>query len=114
MNPKRLLRRLCARHGLPWKEGEPLVPLVQRALESPDGVRDRILALVEGNLARRGKGNESVQKLFEDLDQEVLLAVAKILHPWKPSHKVLELGHDLPPFFQQGLGEADFLGGSPD
>ena len=91
-----------------------MIPLVQRALESPDGVRDRILALVEGNLARRGSGKEDVKKLFEDLDQEVLLAVAKILHPWAPSKKVMGMGGDLPPFFKEGLGEADFLGGSPE
>jgi hypothetical protein len=95
---------MCARHGLPYGQVEQLVPLVQRALEAPDEVRDRILTLVEGNLARRASSKECVEKLFEDLDQEVLISVARILHAWSPSQKVMEMGGILPRLFPESFG----------
>ncbi len=104
MDPVRLLRRMCARHGLPYDQVEQLVPLVQRALEAPDEVRDRILTLIEGNLARRAASQECVEKLFQDLDQEVLISVARILHAWNPSQKVMEMGGILPRLFPDTFG----------
>ena len=52
MDARRLLRRMCHRHGLPFQDASRLLPLVERALISPIDVRDRILHLVDDNLAR--------------------------------------------------------------
>jgi hypothetical protein len=95
---------MCARHGLPYTQAEQLIPLVQRALEAPDEVRDRILTLIEGNLARRASGKVSIERLFEDLDQEVLISVARVLHGWHPSDKVVEMGGLLPRLFPDSFG----------
>jgi hypothetical protein len=69
-----------------------LIPLVRRAMEAPDEVRERILTLVEGNLVQRARGEDGDAKLARDLDHEVLIAVAKVLHNWSPSEPMLDLG----------------------
>jgi hypothetical protein len=102
---------MCARHGLPYEQARQLVPLVQRALEAPDAVRDRILTLVESNLARRVHGQESPERLTQDLDQEVLISVARILHVWSPSDKVMDMGGMLPRLFPDSFGAVGELGG---
>jgi len=107
MDPERLLRRICERHGLPAKAGRRLIPLVRKALESPPRVRDRILSLVERNLARDGSGEGSVDALIRDLDQEVLVSVAKVLHGWTPSPRVLEMGGTLPDGLAEPPAEPD-------
>lgn len=89
MTPENLLRSMCERHGLPPEYGVRLLPLVQRALTAPDEVRERILALVDGNLAQVAlKGPSAVP----DLDLDVLIAVARVLHDWAPSGPMLDLG----------------------
>jgi len=109
MDPNRLLQRMCDRHGLPVSEAEPLVPLVQRALASPHQVRDRILVLVETNLARKaGKEDcDDREALFADLDEEVLSSVAHVLSDWTPSSRVLDIGGTLPDLFPDGLDLGD-------
>jgi hypothetical protein len=113
MDATRLLERLCARHGLALDEARSLLPLVERALGSPLDVRDRILCLIETNLARKagGQGEATIDQLERDLDEEVLRAVALTLHGWEPSQRVRELGagegHDGAP----GDGELDLPGG---
>ena len=110
MDANRLLERLCARHGLVPGDASALLPLVERALVSPKDVRDRILTLVDTNLAKRarGEGDATLDDLERDLDEEVLRAVAKTLHVWEPSQRVqgfadepgADGGSDLP----DGLG----------
>jgi len=98
MDANRLLERLCARHGLVPGDASALLPLVERALVSPKDVRDRILTLVDSNLAKRarGEGEATLDDLERDLDEEVLRAVAKTLHAWEPSKRVRGLGGDAP------------------
>ena len=62
MDARSLLQRMCERHDLPFGEASRLVPLIERALNSPHDVRDRILVLVENNLARKATGPLSSQK----------------------------------------------------
>ncbi|MEZ6015775.1 MAG: hypothetical protein R3F49_11715 [Planctomycetota bacterium] len=109
MDATRLLERLCARHGLNLEDGVALLPLVERALVSPKDVRDRILTLIETNLARRaeGQGEATIDQLEHDLDDEVLRAVAKTLHAWEPSQRVREFGADAP----EGESDAGPTGG---
>lgn len=111
MDPLRLLRKMCLRHGLPDSEAQRLVPLVQRALDSPESVRDRILGMVETNLALRAgvppAQARSHEALFRDLDDEVLHSVARVLHSWSPSGKVLDVGGALPRLFPDGLRPED-------
>ena len=114
MNPQRLLRRMCRRHRLPYREAHRLLPLVQRALNSPNSprsVRDRLLVLVEGNLSVRSESPKTGEPyLFLDLDHEVLLSVAGVLQTWEPSGQVLELGGILSRLFPDGLGPQDLAG----
>ncbi len=92
MTPESTLRSLCERNQVPYSDGERLLPIVRRALEAPDDTRDRILALVERNLQQRGDGVGVQEKLARDLEHEILLAVARVLHNWSPSDPLLDLG----------------------
>jgi hypothetical protein len=105
MNAENLLRALCERHGLPPDYGARLLPLVERALQAPEAVRDRILRLVDVNLKSCAEGRVDHEKLWRDLDQEVLVAVARVLHHWTPSEPMLDLGGHL-----GGLGGLKGLG----
>lgn len=95
MNAENLLRAMCERHGLPPDYGARLLPLVRRALQAPEDVRDRILRLVDTNLKTCSGGPVEPEKLWRDLDNEVLLAVARVLHAWTPSAPMLDLGSQL-------------------
>ena len=111
MNASRLLRRMCVRHGLPLQDAQALLPLVKRALFSPARLRDRMLALVDANLARRaGHSETSTEALARDLDEEVLISVGRVLHTWSPSGKVIELGGALGEFFPDGFDLGDITG----
>ena len=94
MNPESTLRSLCERNQVPYSLGlgERLLPIVRRALESPDETRDRILALVERNLKLRAAGGDGQELLERDMQQEVLVAVARVLHDWAPTDPFLDLG----------------------
>ncbi|MFO1010816.1 MAG: hypothetical protein U1F29_12200 [Planctomycetota bacterium] len=105
MNAENLLRAMCERHGLPPDYGARLLPLVRRALQAPEDVRDRILRLVDGNLKSCAEGRVDPEKLWRDLDGEVLIAVARVLHNWTPSEPMLDLGTHL-----GGLGGLKGLG----
>lgn len=95
MNAESQLRRMCARLGLPFHLGTRLLPLVERALRSPEDVRERLLALVEANLAHCARDHKQGHSLQERLDTEVLVAVARVLHAWSPSRMMLDLGDQL-------------------
>lgn len=105
MNAENLLRAMCERHGLSPESGARLLPLVRRALEAPHDVRDRILRLVDDNLKGSATGELEPKKLWRDLDEEVLIAVARVLHGWSPSAPMLDLGSQL-----GGFGSADGIG----
>jgi hypothetical protein len=95
MTPEDTLRALCKRNQVPYSEGERLLPIVRRALEAPETTRERILALVERNLQQRADGVVASEKLARDLEREILLAVARVLHDWTPSDPLLDLGGTL-------------------
>lgn len=93
MNPEQLLRSMCARLGLPFRHGTRLLPLVERAVRSPEDVRERLLSLVEANLAHTAeKDRNDGNSLKGKLDDEVLSAVARVLHAWSPSRLMMDLG----------------------
>lgn len=94
MSAENLVRALCARHGLPEDAGIPFLPLVRKALVATDGTRERILRLVDDALGERG---EALAKGSRDPagDDRVLVAVARVLHPWTPSEGMLDLGSSL-------------------
>lgn len=86
MDAQALFARLCSRHSLDPGLLSEYVPLVERALCSPDRVRERILRLVEDSLGRRAGGDPTAtfDALESDLDDEILKAVAERLHGWSP------------------------------
>ena len=94
MSAENLVRALCARHGLPAEAGTPYLPLVRKALLSTDGTRERVLRLVDEALADQAEtlANARKDKLGDD---RVLVAVARVLHPWTPSEGMLDLGSTL-------------------
>jgi len=94
MNPESTLRSLCERNQVPYSLalGERLLPIVRRALESPDETRERILALVERNLKLRAAGGDGQERLERDLEHEILVAVARVMHDWAPTDPFLDLG----------------------
>lgn len=110
MDARSLLQRMCSRHGLPFQDASRLLPLIERALISPNDVRDRILILVDNNLARRASGDPSAVpgQVQRDLDEEVLVSVSRVLHGWTPSPKVLDLSKILPDLFPDGFDAGDF------
>ncbi len=94
MSAENLVSALCARHGLPVEAGTPYLPLVRKALQSTDGTRERVLRLVDEALAERGE--ELANGLRNPAaDESVLVAVARVLHPWTPSEGMLDLGSSL-------------------
>ncbi len=106
MDAKSLLQRMCSRQGITLSDGSHLLPLVERALHSPDSVRNRILTMVANSLARKVTGEDSVPETAmtqEDLDEEVLHSVARVLHAWTPSARVTDLGQLLPDLFPEGF-----------
>lgn len=100
---------MCDRHGLPFADAQRLTPLVGRALASKPDVRDRILTLVERNLSRRADGDRrsTPERVFLDLDEEVLLSVSRVLHRWSPKGKLLDLSDALPGLFPPGMNFDD-------
>lgn len=92
MTPQHILRDLCRRHGLPMKDGQRLLPLIDRALESPPNVRSRLLRLVDRSLEKRAaeQGDRPTRG-----DRQALVAVARVLHKWNPGGDLFELGQEL-------------------
>jgi hypothetical protein len=85
MTPEELLRKMCVRHGLPPDYATKLVPVVRRAMDSPEEVRERILAMVEPNLAQHAADRDEPPPMTSDPDEAVLMAVARLMHHWSPS-----------------------------
>lgn len=102
MTPEELLRDMCVRHGLPPDYGMKLIPVVRRAMEAPEEVRARILAMVEGNLRQHAADRGEHEEAGRDPDEAVLVAVARLMHHWKPSESILDL--------EQGFGGIDVSG----
>jgi len=88
--PEELLRRMCLRHGLPPDYAIRLIPVVRRAMSSPDEIRERILAMVDGNLAQHAADRSLAPPEARDPDDAVLLAVARLMHHWTPSETALD------------------------
>lgn len=89
-NPEELLRRMCLRHGLPPDYAIRLIPVVRRAMSSPEEIRERILAMVDGNLAQHAADRTLEPPAAHDPDDAVLLAVARLMHHWTPSANSLD------------------------
>jgi hypothetical protein len=92
MNPDSLARSLCERHGLPTEHADLLLPLLRKTVQAPDAVRDRILEILEANLKQVASGKAAPDKIWIDLDHEVLVAVARVIHKWTPSGEMLDFG----------------------
>lgn len=112
MDAERLLHRMCRRRGLPASEASELLPMVQRAVISSARVRRRLLTLIDRTLARRSDGDPSatLESLEADLDEEVLVSVARRVHGWSPpwKHQGPSDGHAPGDF---DLGDGDLPGG---
>jgi hypothetical protein len=88
--PEELLRRMCLRHGLPPDYAIRLIPVVRRAMSSPEEIRERILAMVDGNLAQHAADRTQAPPEARDPDDAVLLAVARLMHHWTPTETALD------------------------
>ncbi len=115
MDAERLLHRMCRRRGLPAARANELLPLVRRAVVSSSKVRRRLLTLIDRNLARRSGGDPSatLESLEADLDEEVLVSVARRVHAWSPPWKPRDApgGDDCGGFDLDGGGLPGGLGG---
>lgn len=88
MDPTTLLELLCRRHGVTLEFGKRFLPLVERAVQAPEDVRERILKLVEGSLKREGKRKPRLRDIEDD--EELLVLVAKVLDGWAPPGWLLD------------------------
>ena len=88
--PEELLRRMCLHHRLPPDYAIRLIPVVRRLMSSPEEIRERILAMVEGNLAQHAADRVLTPPEAKDPDDAVLLAVARLMHHWTPSESALD------------------------
>ena len=90
MESKRLLKELCRRHGIAFESGIPLLPMIERALQSPREARIRLLKLVERTL-RLSEEDIYPSELAEAAHSaDVLKAVARVLHDWDPPEDLLD------------------------
>ena len=84
MDPHQFLDHLCRRYGLPPRQAEPLLPLVQLAWTARPAVRRRILGRLEGALGQSylatGPGPPAEG---EGADRRLLELLASVLHNWK-------------------------------
>ena len=85
MGPRQFLESLCRRHGLPARQAEPLLPLVQLAWTARPVVRRRILEMVEQALERDSPPESAPAGPSdgEQQDRRLLELVARVLHRWK-------------------------------
>jgi len=84
MESKRLLKELCRRHGIDYESGTPLLPMIERALQSPREVRIRLLRLVERTLQFTNEEAYPSDLAEAAHSPDILKAVAKALHDWNP------------------------------
>lgn len=94
MTPEELVRALCARHSLSPDAGTPFLPLVREALAARPEARDRLLSVVDRNLAELARRPSEPAAPISG-DESVLRAVARVLHNWTPSEAMLDLGSSL-------------------
>ena len=87
---------MCKRHALSPESAIPLLALVRKELKSPLGARNRILMLVDGNLAERARGSFQASKQRIERDDKLLVNIARTIHSWIPSESYLGLGHSNP------------------
>ena len=72
-------------------------------------MRDRILTLVDHNLSQKAShrptfvASGKADTVQGDLDEEIMFSVARVLHAWTPSSKLMELGRLLPNIFPPGF-----------
>jgi len=93
MEAEILLSRLCARHGVDPTQGARLLPLVRWALQGPRESRERILQVVEASLqSGEQPGEGRTRELEQAAERAVLVAVARVLHTWRPEENLLNLG----------------------
>jgi hypothetical protein len=90
MESKRLLKELCRRHGIEYESGAPLLPMIERALQSPREVRIRLLRLVERTLRFTGEDVYPSELAEAAHSNDVLSAVARALHDWNPPEEFLD------------------------
>lgn len=112
MDAERLLNRMCRRRGLAASRASELLPLVERAVTSSPRVRRKLLSLIDRNLARRSEGDPlaTLESVEQELDEEVLVAVARRVHGWEPPWKRQSPEDGLHPG-SFDLGEGDLPGG---
>ncbi len=84
MDAERRLKRLYRRHGLPPDDASELLPLMERAMLARPEIRRCLEAVVEATLAARAARRADEARLAEQVDRQVLLALAGLLHGWKP------------------------------
>ena len=81
MDAKSRLRKLCRRYGLDPEQVSGLLPLLEKAAGAAPERRRWLETVVEAALAARAlrRGGDA-----EGADQQLLLAVAGLLHRWEP------------------------------
>lgn len=90
MESKRLLNELCRKNGIAFEDGLPLLPMVERALQSPREARIRLLKLVERTLRLSEEEIYPSQLIEVAHSPDVLKAVARVLHDWNPPEDFLD------------------------
>jgi hypothetical protein len=95
MTPELFLRTLCEQNAVPYSLGVRLLPLVRRAFEAPLDVRDRILLLVDRNLREQAEGLPESERMAHRMEEQMLVAVARVLHEWSPSEPMLDVSERL-------------------
>ena len=83
-DPERKLSQLCRRHGLPDEAGEGFLVLLQRVAEARPDLRERVLDLVERQLASMAQERADARRLAAVRDEACLKVVAPLLHRWEP------------------------------
>jgi hypothetical protein len=84
MNAERRLKRLCRRYRLPYDDAAELLPLLERALTSRPEIRRCLEAVVEASLATRAAQRADRNQATEQMNQQILEALAGLLHGWEP------------------------------
>ena len=85
MSPNDKIDELCRRHDVSASFGRRLLPLVRRALSSPEEKRERLLDLIERSFAEEARRKRAAhQRGLSEKERELLRTVAGILHPWEP------------------------------
>lgn len=98
VTPDQTIADLCRKHHVPLGFGNRLLPLVRRALASPEEKRERLLQLVDRSFAeeaRRRSRNRPANLTTED--RRLLRTVGNVLHGWEPPDWMLRWKWPTPP-----------------